>query len=1658
MVRCDCRRLSALLLLLFILIVPANGQGVVINEIMASNGGTLADEDDDFEDWVELYNAGLQAVNLRGWGLTDDPDNPYRWVFPEVIIEPGEFLLVWASGKDRKPDQNVYLNGILREVYLNIPGGTVEDLTNHPDFPDSPTSRNRVTDYFEAPTNIADNYGQRMHGYILPPQSGYYIFWLSGDNGSRLYLSTDSNPANMTAIAEIPGAGWSNYPRHWDRYPDAQQSDPIYLEAGRYYYICALMKEDVGGDHLAVRWQLPNGIIEEPIPAARLFVRPEQLHTNFSLSADGEPVCLTAADGTIVDSIEPVKLGRDISFGRVSDGGSEWGYFSESTPAASNASAHAYAGIVPQPVFSHSSGFYADPFQLTLSVDDPDAVIYYSRDGSVPDPTALNGTPYGYKNQYPNGDMLYRECRSYVYTDGVAIDADFASPGGLAGINTENSSGPSTPVNNWSIEGDELVQRSLASNVRLMFGDTGWTDYELTLEAKKTGGYEGFLVFFRANGNHYYFVNYGGWGNTLHGIEKGNGDGTWSIFVDRVSGSVNTDQWYTIRVRCEGLRIRCWLDDNLIFNFSDRPGSPNLAGQAGVGTWQTQARYRNITVKSLDGNVLYSGLPTPGQDMQPVPVNVIRARACKNGYIPSETADSTYFLQSQALPHTVPVINLTFQEPDFFGYEKGIYVAGQNRDQIGVPNYELRGFSWERPASFTLFGTDGTVLLEQNIGVRIHGGWTRNLPQKSLRLYARAGYGESEFDYPIFSDHAADRFKRLVLRNSGNDNAQTFFRDAMMQALVSHLPIDTQAYQPAAVYFNGQYWGLHNIRERYDKYYLHYKYGLDPDDVDILEILANVRGHQVKQGDAFHYDQTLNYIEANGLSDPVHYAYIQTRIDTDNFIDNNVCNIYFNNTDWPGNNNDWWRKHTDAYEPGAPYGHDGRWRWMLFDTDFGFGQAGGYADNTLAYATAVSDAWNNPQWATYLLRKLLENDTFKKDFINRYADLLNTAFLPARVVAVIDRCQQAIAAEMPAHIARWGRPGSIGDWNYHVNVTRDFANRRPDYARSHLRSYFGLGQDRQLTLDVADRTHGFIRVNRTDINAQTPGVNPQEPYPWSGLYFEDVPITVTAVPAPGYRFSHWQGPVAAEDMDLPTLTVQLAEDMALTAHFEPLTLLHFWCFTDELANNTPFESVASSYSIPAPAVIEYHSALMAYPFNPDHPYWRKASLERYNAPTGLNYRPEGNRNRDYSQAAVKGLQVRQPFAGDGGENTLIFHLPTTGYRDVVFCFAAMDEGAAESLILEYSVSSDSAQWLPYSQDTAVFALWQNTYRLYEVDFSSIPQADDNPDFKVRIRFETDDAQRDEGNRVAFNNISLDGVPLPGTNQPPQMVEPLPFTEAIEQMPVTLDVSAYFSDPESDPLTFTAQADKPFVAQASVVGSTLTLVPLYRGDTTLTVTASDGHNPPASARFRLLVYPAARTLRLGAFEFDSWSPDQPEHTFPDGLLFLQSNTSDPGLDTPLEYAYFIPHDGEDSYHANDIPDTVGYPYRTTGRSRINGLGEEGISFINTGRQRDLGGALTAVDTTGLDSAAVRWLGGTLEPNVRRYAIRLQYRIGWTGAFLDVLSGGQPVEYLVQDKGHTEILGPIALPAEALEQPYVQLLWRYYHVDGDSGARAQLRLDD
>ncbi|WP_205880831.1 lamin tail domain-containing protein, partial [Limisphaera ngatamarikiensis] len=157
-------------------------------------------------------------------------------------------------------------NGILRQVWLNIGGGvTVADLTNAPGFPNQPTFEEVLTNAFETPTDVYDQYGQRLQALIIPPATGNYRFWIASDDASQLYLSTDDNPANKRLIAQV--VGWTA-PREWTREP-GQASDLIPLTAGRRYYIEALMKEGWGGDNLAVRWRLPNGTMEEPIPASR---------------------------------------------------------------------------------------------------------------------------------------------------------------------------------------------------------------------------------------------------------------------------------------------------------------------------------------------------------------------------------------------------------------------------------------------------------------------------------------------------------------------------------------------------------------------------------------------------------------------------------------------------------------------------------------------------------------------------------------------------------------------------------------------------------------------------------------------------------------------------------------------------------------------------------------------------------------------------------------------------------------------------------------------------------------------------------------------------------------------------------------------------------------------------------------------------------------------------------------------------------------------------------------------------------------------------------------------------------------------------------------------------------------------------------------------
>src|SRR5882672_5679966 len=157
---------------------------------------------------------------------------------------------------------------LLREYWLNITGALVSDLTSNTSFPDNPSASNQLAT-FEAPINWADNYGTRIRGYITPAVTGSYVFWISSDDGSELWLSTNDDPDNKVLIASVPA--WTNS-REWNKYA-SQKSAPISFVAGQQYYVEALHKEALGGDNVAAGGAKPGESTAAPsevIPGAVL--------------------------------------------------------------------------------------------------------------------------------------------------------------------------------------------------------------------------------------------------------------------------------------------------------------------------------------------------------------------------------------------------------------------------------------------------------------------------------------------------------------------------------------------------------------------------------------------------------------------------------------------------------------------------------------------------------------------------------------------------------------------------------------------------------------------------------------------------------------------------------------------------------------------------------------------------------------------------------------------------------------------------------------------------------------------------------------------------------------------------------------------------------------------------------------------------------------------------------------------------------------------------------------------------------------------------------------------------------------------------------------------------------------------------------------------
>jgi hypothetical protein len=528
--------------------------------------------------------------------------------------------------------------------------------------------------------------------------------------------------------------------------------------------------------------------------------------------------------------------------------------------------------------------------------------------------------------------------------------------------------------------------------------------------------------------------------------------------------------------------------------------------------------------------------PTAASKLYTSPVQIdsttaVRVAAFKDGMLPSATTTSTFFIQD---PTTLPAFSLVTDPENFFSDTTGIYVAGTNgivaNCSTGPRNWNQ---DWERPVQLEMFEADRERAFSVSAGVKIYGGCARLYPEKSLAFYFRNLYGFDKLNYPLFPDLDIAAFNNFVLRSSGQDWWRTMFRDGMVQTLIKQgMHIDVQDYRPSILFINGQYWGIHNIREKLNEHYVAEHYGVNADSIDLVEIS---KGVEANNGDLTAYTRMMDFLNSHSLAGQANFDSIASTVDINDYIDYTIAEIYAANGDWPGANMKLWRERTPA----------AKWRWMVYDLDFTFGgnAEGQYSTNTLAQAIATNGpSWPNPPWSTLMLRRLLENPSFKNEFIQRFAVHLNTTFNTNHIITVIDSLAQGIAAEIPRHKLRWPQSLSIGTtWTGNVQIMKDFAALRPAAAISHFTGAFSLSGTYRLVIRRSHPEHGKVFTHSVEIPA----------FDSTCVFFCNIPLRVNAVPEPGYRFVQWQGAINSTN---PETTIVRSSNAVLTAVFEPASL------------------------------------------------------------------------------------------------------------------------------------------------------------------------------------------------------------------------------------------------------------------------------------------------------------------------------------------------------------------------------------------------------------------------------------------------------------------------------------------------------------------------
>ncbi len=509
---------------------------------------------------------------------------------------------------------------------------------------------------------------------------------------------------------------------------------------------------------------------------------------------------------------------------------------------------------------------------------------------------------------------------------------------------------------------------------------------------------------------------------------------------------------------------------------------------------------------------------------------VIKAAVFQEDYLPSDVFIGTYFIDENS---HLPIISISTDPYELFSEEAGIYIDDEDL-------LEERK-DWKKAVHLEYFDEDESYEFDFRASIKLFGRSAIFYPQKSFSVFVDDYEGSTTLDYQLFPTKDLDKFKSFLIRSSSDDWELTMVRDGFGQSLLTeHFRCSFQEYQPAILYINGEYFGINNLREKYNDDYVELNYGADPDNIDMLKgniFVESFSGLEVTEGDKEHFLMMMDFVKDNDMEDEDNYEYVKTFLNVEEYIDYMAAEIYLDNKGLIGNRR-MWRNRTP----------EGKWRFLLNDLDRAIQ---GSSDSDIIE--------NNIGTYEILFNALIENEEFKNEFCQRSTSLFNVAFREERVLPKLTDLESIVELEMPYHIERWEDQGGVEDmdtWYIRMENMGEFLSERPEYARSEYIDAFDLEGIYELTTIISEEGAGNIYAQEVLL--------PPDSTSFTGTYFEDIPLRLEATPNDGYQFLYWTGAIESTD---PSITINLDEDDTITAVFEEIDLKTGLFINEFMASN-----------------------------------------------------------------------------------------------------------------------------------------------------------------------------------------------------------------------------------------------------------------------------------------------------------------------------------------------------------------------------------------------------------------------------------------------------------------------------------------------------------